>query len=266
MGLYRPAVSVYCWFEELSLKIKNTAEYLRSPFINAAFMKRKELDCLPFPPVRLVYLVTNTYRYEWFFETGTIGSQCIRSILEKNNMRIDAFASILDFGCGCGRIIRHWKQDSRLCGSDYNPVLAGWCRENLPFAEFTVNGLASKLIYADETFDFIYAISVFTHLTEELGFFWMKELGRVLRPGGVMYLTFMGTTRAPHLRTELREQFEKGRLVVTGEEFSGGNRCAVYHPEKYVREILAKEFHVLDFIPGGARDANQDVFLLQKTL
>ena len=79
-----------------------------------------------------------------------------------------------------------------------------------------------------------------------------------------MYLTFMGTTRAPHLRRELGELFEAGQFVITDDEHSGKNICAAYHPEQYVRNILAKGFRILDFIPGGATDANQDVFLIQK--
>lgn len=79
-----------------------------------------------------------------------------------------------------------------------------------------------------------------------------------------MYLTFMGVSRAPHLRQELRALYDSGNLVVIGEEDSGKNICAVFHPEQYVRNKLAKGFRILDFIPGGAKDANQDVYLLQK--
>ena len=266
LGLYRQAVYIYCRAEDLYVKGKDILQYIYSPFVNAAFKRRDVADELPFPPARLVYDVTNIYDYEWFYQTGVLGSQCIRGILEKNNLDINEFTSILDFGCGCGRMIRHLKtlKGASLYGVDYNPVLVEWCQNNLAFANFKVNTPADRLRYADEKFDFIYAISVFTHLTEDLGFFWMSELDRVLKPGGVMYLTFMGKTRAPHLRQELRELFEAGQLVLTGKEHAGKNTCAAYHPEQYVRNILAKKFRILDFIPGGARDANQDVFLIQK--
>ena len=265
-GLYKTAVCVYCWGENLYAKGKDVLQYLRSPFLNAAFKKQNVADGLPFPNVRLVHLVTNTYGHQWFYETGVTGSQCIRNILEKNNLEINKFASILDFGCGCGRIMRHWKnlKGPSLYGSDYNPVLVEWCRKNLPFGQYAVNGIDIGLVYENAKFDFIYAISVFTHLTEDLGFFWIRELDRVLKPEGIMYLTFMGTTRVPYLGKEIKEQYDAGKLVVTGAEHMGKNICAAYHPEQYVRNILAKGFRILDFIPGGAKDANQDVFLLQK--
>ncbi len=219
-----------------------------------------------FKPATIAYLVTNTYTHEWFYQSGIRGSQCIRDILKRNNFEVDKFSSILDFGCGCGRIMRHWKnlKGPKLYGSDYNPRLVKWCDFNLPFAEFAVNSLESGFKYEDEKFDFIYAISVFTHLTEKMGLFWISELDRVLKPGGIMYLTFMGTTRAPSLPKELRACFEAGQLVVTGAKHTGRNTCAAFHPEQYIRNVFARGLNVLDFIPGGATDAFQDVFLLQK--
>jgi SAM-dependent methyltransferase len=151
-----------------------------------------------------------------------------------------------------------------LFGVDYNPRLVDWCRANLPFAEFAVNKPASPLNFAEGTFDFIYAISVFTHLTEEKQSYWMGELTRVLKPGGHLLITVHGMTRLHHLTTEQREQFEAGRVVVTNSRYSGRNMCATYHAFSYVRDVLCRNLKVVAFEPGGARDANQDVFLLQK--
>jgi 2-polyprenyl-3-methyl-5-hydroxy-6-metoxy-1,4-benzoquinol methylase len=265
-GLYRGAVYFYSTALNIYAQCKNEVQFLRGVLQNTAYRKKTDTDGLPFPPARVVYLVTNTYTHQWFYDSGIKGSQCIRTILKKNNFKINKFSSILDFGCGCGRIMRHWKNlnGPKLYGSDYNPKLVKWCASNLPFAEFATNPLESGFNYEDEKFDFIYAISVFTHLTEKMGLFWIRELDRVLKPKGVMYLTFMGTTRALLLRKELRDRFEAGQIVVTGSELAGKNTCAAFHPEQYVRNVFAKGLNVLDFVPGGATDAFQDVFLLQK--
>ncbi len=50
------------------------------------------------------------------------------------------------------------------------PLSSTWCKSNLRFAEFRVNTLAGELPYKAETFDFIYAFSVFTHLSEPFSF------------------------------------------------------------------------------------------------
>jgi 2-polyprenyl-3-methyl-5-hydroxy-6-metoxy-1,4-benzoquinol methylase len=266
VGLYRAAVYFYSRVLDIYARCKNVMQFIRGVFENATYRKTIEADGLPFPPARMVYLVTNTYTYEWFYQSGIRGTQCIRDILKKNNFEIAKFSSILDFGCGCGRIMRHWinLKGPNLYGSDYNPRLVKWCNSNIPFAEFAVNSLESGFNYENEKFDFIYAISVFTHLEEKMGLFWIRELIRVLKPGGVMYLTFMGATRVPFLHKESRERFEAGQLVVMGAERTGKNTCAAFHPEQYIRNVFAKGLNVLDFVPGGATDASQDVFLLQK--
>ena len=73
-------------------------------------------------------------------------------------MAIEQFGSMLDFGCGCGRMIRHWHDlpRRRLHGCDYNPLLVAWCSEHLPFAEFRGNALEPPLPYEDDQFDLVY--------------------------------------------------------------------------------------------------------------
>jgi SAM-dependent methyltransferase len=218
------------------------------------------------PPAYLVYLVTGQFDCEAFYNNGVIGAKCIQDVLRNNDLDFGNFGAVLDFGCGCGRLIRQWRNAGgpKLYGVDYNPRLAGWCRTNLPFAEFAVNKAGSPLNFAEGTFDFIYSISVFTHLTEQKQQFWVGELTRVLKPGGHLLITVHGTTRLQQLTLEQREQFEAGRVVVTHSRYSGRNMCATYHPYSYVGDVLCRNLKVVAFEPGGARDANQDMFLLQK--
>ena len=266
LKLYRLVVYFYCELELIYGKCKNIFLYIHSLFLNYRFIEQGTADGLPFPPVKLIHLVTNTYRYDWFYKSGLFGKESIKSILQKNNFDINQFEAILDFGCGCGRMMRQWKtlKGFKLFGTDYNPLLVSWCQRNLPFAEFMVNSPNRPLSYPDEAFDFIYAISVFSHLDESMGDFWIRELSRVLKPGGLIYMTVMGAERAALLSLELKKQFEDGQLIVLGEEDLFSNTCAAFHPESYVRYMLPESLQVFDFIPGGAKDAQQDVFLLQK--
>lgn len=233
---------------------------------NRGFAKRGVPDGLPLPPPRMINLVAGHFDVKEFYENGLLGSLCIRQILRKNNLDIQGFPSILDFGCGCGRITRHWKtlKGTEVHGSDYNQRLVQWCRENLPFAEFRVNGMHPPLEYRDEIFMFIYTISVFTHLSADLQRPWMQELWRILKPGGYLLLTVHGESRLQQLRLEDRATFNSGHLVTIREKYSGTNICGAFHPEKFVRETLAEGFSVVDFLPMGAKDANQDMYLLHK--
>ncbi len=102
-------------------------------------------------------------------------------------------ARILDFGCGCGRVITWLQQlDSKYqyFGTDIDPEAITWCQENLAnFGEYAVNPHLPPTEYADNYFDLVYSISVFTHLSEDMQFAWLKELSRITKPGGYLLLT-----------------------------------------------------------------------------
>jgi SAM-dependent methyltransferase len=223
----------------------------------------------PIPPGRLIHLIANTEDVCWFINTGEKASRSIRDILRKNGLAIEAFGAILDFGCGVGRVIRQWDglEGPTLHGTDYNPVLVDWCRSNLPFARFQVNGLDRPLEMARASFSFVYCLSVFTHLSEPLQHFWMSELGRILEPGGYLLITVHGDHYRSMLSPVERERYDSGRLVVQKATREGSNDCAAFHPEGYVRGTLAKDFKVVDMIPEGALgNPSQDLYLLRKSL
>jgi SAM-dependent methyltransferase len=191
----------------------------------------------------------------------------ITGTLSKNGAPPESMEAILDFGCGCGRVLRYWAavRGPRVYGTDYNPRLITWCRENLPFARFGVNGQAPPLSYSDGVFDCVYAISIFTHISEEMGFLWMKELGRVLKPNGHIFFTTHGVSYRDSLRGEERTAFDRGEVVIQNEGASGMNLCGAFHPESYVRTRLAAGFTVCDFIPAGSRGGiHQDIYLFRK--
>jgi SAM-dependent methyltransferase len=222
---------------------------------------------LPLPPPRLMHLVAASEDVSWFLEAGQRGASCLRDILGRNGVELESLGAILDFGCGAGRVLRHFEtlRGPALHGTDYNPALIAWCARSLPFAGFRVNGLGGGLSYADDTFDLVYALSVFTHLTESLQAFWIRELARVVRPGGYLFITVHGEHYAPKLPPGDYERFREGQLVVIGSSREGSNDCAAFHPESYVRQTLAAGLEVVDFVPEGALgNPRQDVVLLRK--
>jgi SAM-dependent methyltransferase len=222
---------------------------------------------LAIPPPNLIFLVADHRSAKTFLDSGRSASEAIRRILKKNALDVEQFGSVLDFGCGVGRIMRHWTNIKRpvFHGTDYNPALIDWCARHLKFGKFQVNTLSGKLPYEADAFDFIYAFSVFTHLQEPSQATWLNELGRVLKPGGYLYLTTHGENYSSWLSDDERAQFESGKLVVRHQHQSGSNVCAVFHPPTYVRENLAKDFIFVDFVSGGAEgDSMQDVYLLKK--
>jgi len=232
-------------------------------------------DGLPLPPAHLIRVTSGCLRqavnrpealHDSYLEAGAQGAACITSALERFGMALADFGSVLDFGCGCGRVIRHWRNlDATVRGCEYNPLLVDWCAGALPFAQFERNALEPPLPYADESFDFLYAISIFTHLDSGQQVPWMRELARVVRPGGVLLVTVGGASRAERqLNGEDLARFRAGELVVLRADLAGTNACAAWHPLTYIEETLAGDLELVGVIPDGAQDVRQDQVLLRK--
>jgi len=219
-------------------------------------------DGMPLPPRRLMVRVAGTADADWFLRGGRAGYDAIAAHVPLNEL-----GSVLDFGCGCGRVTRYFREhEGDVAGSDVSRDAVAWCRSNLPFARFEVNGLAPPLAFDDASFDLVYALSVFTHLTADLQLAWRDELGRVLRPGGRLLVTTHGSSYLPRLDEDERARFERGELVVRWGDVVGSNLCSAYHPERYLRETFADGFTFLELEAEGARgNPTQDLVLLQKT-
>jgi SAM-dependent methyltransferase len=219
--------------------------------------------------VRLAAGISTRHRfYQRFIKGGALVADRIRDLLARNGVEIERCESVLDFGCGCGRVMRRWQglTGARLHGSDYNPRMIDWCRANLPFAEFSVNGLEPGLELPEAAFELVYSYSVFTHLPQDLQRPWLDELVRVTAPGGHLLLTFHGEhTTLTDLGEAERARFADGELVVVARDAGdyGTNACAVYHPAAWIRGAFTAGLEVLDHWPGDS-SFKQDAFLIKK--
>jgi SAM-dependent methyltransferase len=123
----------------------------------------------------------------------------------------EAYESVFDFGCGCGRLARQMIQQqprpNRYLGIDLHPGMIEWCQKNLaPHASgfefrhhdvlypewnpgegkpevtpFPIEGGACTLVIA---------YSVFTHLIQAHAEYYLREVARILAPGGTFEATW----------------------------------------------------------------------------
>jgi SAM-dependent methyltransferase len=220
----------------------------------------------PLPPGVLRLLVAGTEDAGWFLEAGQRAATSLTWLLGKHGLLLERCERVLDFGCGCGRVIRHLRHlSAELHGCDSNPVAVEWCTQHLPFARFRVNALGSPLSYDSESFDLAYALSVFTHLPQRWQSFWMSELRRILKPGGTLFISLHGDALWGHLGHSERADYRAGRLVVRGGDLIGTNYCAAFHPPAFVEHVLADGFEVLECAREGATgNPPQDAWVLRK--
>jgi SAM-dependent methyltransferase len=255
LHLARPAVRLY----ELALAAKAAA---------GAGDASVEADGLPVPPPRLRTQVGPLHADPSFFlRSGRQHAEVIRDLLRTDGTSVEELSALLDWGCGCGRVLRHWSKldHTRVCGCDINPTMVQWCRENLPFAEVEVTDTTPPLPYTDSSFDLVYAFSVFTHLPEDHQRVWIAECLRVLRPAGYLLLSTLGEYYASleRLTEKERQAFAAGELVVLYQRSAGTSLCSAYHPPEYVHENLAAHFELVSFRPAGD-DGGHDLHLLRK--
>jgi SAM-dependent methyltransferase len=221
---------------------------------------RSAADGLPVPPAELIVRVAGTADVDWFLEGGRLGYETVREHAPEE------LGSVLDFGCGCGRVTRYWLGTGvRVAGSDLNDDALEWCRRNLPFARFELNGLAPPLAFEDAEFELVYGLSVFTHLPEELQIGWLHELARVLRPGGRLLLTTHGDRYRGRLDPPERARYDAGEVVVRWQEVAGSNLCAAYHPLGSLARLANGRFEEIAFVTEGARgNPHQDVHVFRR--
>jgi SAM-dependent methyltransferase len=182
----------------------------------------------------------------------------------------DSFEAVLDFGCGCGRVLRWLKPEftsARMFGTDIDRAAVAWCGEHLPGIAWSVNAGLPPIGYAAQSFDLIYAISVFSHLDEDFQFYWLNELRRITKPGGIVLLSIHSSFYLDNLEAAMVAEIKaKGMLFVVSDGwkniFPDWYQIAL-HTKEYILDKYARYFDILEYIPGGMNTA-QELVVLQR--
>jgi SAM-dependent methyltransferase len=237
---------------------------------------RLALDRLPTPPPDIVFLTQGHRDTDGYRNSIISGAVKAQRYLAEAGVPSGQVASLLDFGCGSGRMLTGWfldDPDKVLVGCDPDARLIDWARDHLP-AGIHVDRTAPTppLPYTSSQFDLVAAISVFTHLGFQTQELWVRELERILRPGGVILLTLHGKPYVRLFAPERFDDFEKvGHLEIEGAA-EGATGFASFHTPAAVQRLF-RGFEVLGYFPSGRiagertlfpLAALQDVYVLRK--
>ena len=202
--------------------------------------------------------------------------------------------SVLDIGSGIGRIAipltSYLDEKGRYEGFDVVKRGVDWCRKqvssrypNFNFQHIDLDndlyksGGASaanfKFPYEDNSFDFVVLTSVFTHMLPAEVANYLKEIQRVLQPGGRCFATFFiwndESAKGVKKNPAFTFPYDKGHYRLMDEQVQAAN---VAFDETYLDQLiqeagLKKEATYYGFWPGRKKEECkdfQDIVILEK--
>jgi SAM-dependent methyltransferase len=206
----------------------------------------------------------------------------IKHALRRQNSTLSRAAPALDFGCATGCVLRHLlcnEPDVELWGADIDVRLIDWILRYLGDKPRVFHGtILPFLPIEDNFFGLLYALSVFTHI-DELDLAWLCKLRRILRPGGIAYVTVHTDDTWDLLGPNHMLYYvliEQPRFNVTPESFRAPmpterlvfkwpgqvNNSAILFSTVYLHRVWGRFLDVVEIIRAGSD--YQDVVLLRK--
>ncbi len=210
------------------------------------------------PPLRLIKHVGDA-TYETFW---SIGERYFNLFTKKFGLK--PTDDVLDVGCGVGKLARflsgYLEPTASYNGFDISTNVIEWAKKNIaplhPNIHFQVADLYSKRYnpkgkyqpdeyifpFEDDSFDFIFLNSVFTHMLPKELEHYLSEISRVLRKGGRISITYF------LLDDEGKNAIKEGKDVM-GFKYDFGIyrtvhdvilQAAVCYDENYIKDIYSK--------------------------
>lgn len=195
---------------------------------------------------------------------------------------------VLELGCATGRVLRHLlchETSANLWAVDINQRHIEWIRRFLaPSLHVFQNSILPQLPLEDNSFSLVYAFSVFTHI-DAFELAWLAELRRILRPGGMAYLTVhtertwnsMNPNRALYhdilvmkdyiseypVCPEMFQAPQPRERMALSWQTAAVNNTILFHSTDYIRNAWGRFLDVIDIQLEGHE--YQDVVVLRKS-
>lgn len=227
---------------------------------------------IPLPPIRLRDMVRKgAIMAEDFILEGRQVHDAVVTLVHGAGGKVTSGTRVFEFGVGCGRVARHFFAEGcqNFLGTDVDSELIQWCNNNLAGAEgvrFIRNNYTPPLPVEDATLDFGYSISVFTHMTPENQRQWADELGRVMAPGGFLFVSFLERTSsqlpAGVAAIERRDQeFLRSWL---GKAEAPEVYFNTYNTRENIEQLFSRHFEIISYAHKVIRNTQSAIIVKRK--
>jgi SAM-dependent methyltransferase len=249
--------------------LRRTRELIeRMPVRGRGSLPSAEADALP--PRRLRARAGAPGAAE-YLDGGRLAAQALAAGVRSAGGDPAQLTSVLDFGCGAGRVLPHFARlapGARCAGCDVDRAAVEWAAARRPVGEWSLSSFEPPLPFAPERFDLVYSVSVFSHLGHGLQERWLREVRRVLAPGGIALLSVHGPSafeafRSGRVRTSwcpaevfAREPLRARDFVFTPYVRSlwtaaelpgvGSEYGLAFHGPDFIRKVWGRELSVVE--------------------
>lgn len=281
--------------QPLTISLKKGAKALRDTSQAAAVWTLKGVGVRNFPvPPNSLMRTTSNKSIRGFWESGLTTYLPIATCALHGGVDLLGEGRILDFGCGVGRQLLHFTRHfpaPEYYACDVSGPCVDYVGSAFPTVHACRNEFRPPLAYANEQFDMVYSVSVFSHLAPEDHDAWLVELARVVKHGGFCFLTVEGPTALRQINSllppkdrswveadlanagalfqeygDLEAERAHARWVRFGSKYSGvrGSYGTTLMTPAYVKSHwTATELEVLDILEGVV-DRRQDLVVLRR--
>ena len=188
----------------------------------------------PVPPRRIRASVgqPSASRYR---EEGAIVAGELQELLESLGRPVSSFESICDLASGPGKILGcvRWDTASSVTAVDVNADAIDWLRRQMPRVKARAEQPWPPTMIPAGSFDLIYSISLFTHLSERAQDAWVAEVSRLLKPGGLGVITVHGIVAFEGFKGGRRQGISEGDAAALRRCGSLEDEAFVFLPEAH---------------------------------
>ena len=236
---------------------------------------RDSFGC-PIPPGWLNQAFTSIPDAEQSIRNGYASAQLISAWAAECGVDMASAGTIFDFGCGCGRVLRHWPRFTKasVVACDLKAQSVDWLTRHMPFGRYFTGSEAPPIAIESGSVDVLYAISVLTHLDRQSQLDWLAEWRRMVKPDGVVIATFHGEDmiekrfgQQPVAMQRMLDRLRDGGGVSFTEDRGWDNIFPEFYQTAcnstaYVKAEWTRHFRIARLVPSGGFANHQNAVVL----